>query len=238
MTDNKAPEPGQEPTEPQAPPAPAVSEPSDTAPSAPIGVTEDQLKELGVSLLEEAKSEARRAAQATKDVRFGKFETKLGELEAVVKASGGDWGKVEGDLVQNDLRQQVAANTEALASGSGGGTSWDKEWAEKSQQMLENAAEKYGVTLTEEEKATFQTMQFETAVDAFGALNDAILAKARGEAIPTAAIASEGAAPASMALGDVDALEANVIRLKTSGATLDERKKALKELTEAQATVS
>ena len=234
MTDNKAPEPGQEPTEPQAPPAPAVSEPSDTAPSAPIGVTEDQLKEFGVSLLVQAAKDA----QSKHDVRISKFETKMSELEAVVEASGGDWSRVSRDLSENDLRQQVAANTEALASGPGGGTSWEEEWADKSQQMLENAAEKYGVTLTEEEKATFQTMQFETAVDAFGALNDAILAKARGEAIPTAAIASEGAAPASMALGDVDALEANVIRLKTSGATLDERKKALKELTEAQATVS
>ena len=229
MTDNEAPESGLESTE-QGVPTPTVSETSDAAPSAPSGVTEDQLKEYGEQWLEQAKAEANKAAQSTKDVRFSKFETEIGELKAVVEASGGDWKKVESDLAENSLRQQVAANTEALTSGSGGGTSWEKEWADTSQQMLEGAAEKYGVTLTEAEKATFQTMRFDTSVQAFGALNDAILAKARGEAIPTAAVASEGAASATTTDTDVEALAAKVQKLMDDGAPLSQRKAAQAEL--------
>ena len=56
-----------------------------------------------------------------------------------------------------------------------------------------DAAAKLGVTLsTEEYNAALFGKKFATKGDAYAALNQAVIAKAKGEAIPTAAVAIEG----------------------------------------------
>jgi hypothetical protein len=194
-----------------AEPAPNVSEvtPEVQQPSVPAGgITEDRLLELLAKDREELKAELggeiERGIQSMKDRRFGKLETKVDEALAIkeqVEAAGG-WDQFlsqrrQADDMQAMLESMINARIPQTAVSAQ--ERWNDEWATESQKILDNAA-KIGIDLTPEEVNTVKFnngIPFKTKGDAYSALNNAIIAKARGETISIAAVATEGGEVAS-----------------------------------------
>ena len=228
-------ESAQEPTEPKAPPAPQVSAVSGDKPgSSGKGLSEVRFAELLEERDKRLLEQVERLQQSTKDRRFARLEKGIQELRTIkarLEDSKGDWSALEREATENEYLGRLE-QLEARLSGPDGGSSWDREWATDSERMLKQAAEKYGVILSPAELASISGRTFETRTDAFGALNDVILAKARGEEVPAAAIASEGGAtPAGGS--DVEALLKKTQDLKARGASKKDRHAALDELVRA-----
>lgn len=186
---------------------PQVSETEEVQqPSVPSGgITEDRLS----ALLEE-KLEARlsalqeqlaRQAQSAKDRGISANAKQINEILSRLDALGGNREALIQEADQATLLKKISELEARLSQGpaqpvqmSSPQTAWQAEWRDDSQKVLDAAA-KSGVSLTSEEynSAMFNNGRpFGSKGDAYAALNRAIVAKAKGEAIPMAAIATEG----------------------------------------------
>lgn len=189
---------------------PVVPEISDQEPeveptSSPEGLTEARLKELldaqRKALEEEFEERMKRVAQSTKDRRIGKLETKLDEL-LVAREQGltlDDLIKEQSETQTLESRIDAILATKLSQPTRATGETWQEEWARESQKVLDKA-KKRGVEVTKEEynKAMFNNGQpFNSKGDAYAALNDLIVAKAKGESISVSAVATEGGDVAS-----------------------------------------
>ena len=170
---------------------------------APAGLTEERLQELLDVQRAALEETIERKVQSTKDRRIGKIESKVDELLALreqVEAAGG-WDPI---INQRQSEDALDARLNAILDArlprqpasqpvpADPKLAWQKEWNAESQKILD-AAVQLGVTLTTEEyNAALFGKKFQTAGDAYVALNQAILRKGRGEAIPGAAVVVEG----------------------------------------------
>ena len=211
--------------EPVEPAVPEVSEVIEEVqqPSVPdTGLTESRLEQLLAAQderFEAMEERLERAAQSAKDRGISKNAQEIAAIRGQLESLGGDWGALQAQAETQSLYDRIAQ----LESG---GTSspapapiaqvWQEEWASESQK-IQDAAAKRGVNLAPEEynAAMFNNgVAFKTKGDAYAALNNAIIAKAQGEAIPVAAVATEG--------GDVAAPPAPPAEPKAFRQQLDE----------------
>lgn len=212
---------------------PKVSEPTEVKPpSVPSGgITEDRLQELLAAQRAELEEVISKGVQSIKDRRIGQLETKVDEalaLKSEVEAAGG-WDQFlvqrqQADLLDKKIEQLVEAR---ISQGAGKSvqmptaqTSWQAEWRDESQKILDAAA-KSGVSLSKEEynAAMFNNGRpFNSKGDAYAALNQAILRKSKGESISVAAVATEG--------GDVAKPPAPPATPKTAAQRFEEAKAA------------
>lgn len=164
------------------------------------GITEDRLQELLSQQREELEEVVSRSVQSIKDRRIGQLETKVDEALAIkdqVDAAGG-WDQFLAQAQQaENLEKRVvdmvqAHLLKANVSPAQPQKDWRSEWKTESQEILDAAAED-GITVTREEvnQAIFGK-NFQTKGEAYAAVNKLIVAKAKGEAIPTAAVTTEG----------------------------------------------
>jgi hypothetical protein len=193
------PESGLPTEEPQDPQVPVVSEVADDKPtSAPSGLTEDKLKEILDARFEAIADRLEKQAQSVKDRRIGKIETKLDELMALrEQAEKRGWDDVLADAQQAEtfeatVQKMLDARLPAAAAPRSAEEEWRSEWASEAKKIVDSA-EKLGISLsTEEYNQAMFGKKFATKADAYGALNAAIIAKAKGEGTPAAAVAPEG----------------------------------------------
>ena len=187
------------PEEPQDQPVPAVSEVSEVKPaSAPVGLTEDKLAEILEARFKVQTENLERQFQSIKDRRIGKIESRLDDLVALrEQAEKRGWDTVIADAEQAEvLEARVSKILDARLPSAPVARSpeddWRAEWAGESKKTLD-AAEKLGVRLTTEEyNAALFGKKFNTKADAYAALNAAIIAKAKGEGTPVAAVTVDG----------------------------------------------
>lgn len=168
---------------------------------AESGLTEERVLELlgtQFKALEEKIENFSRQAQSVKDRAISKNAKELADIKARLEAVGGDWGALSQEAEQDSLAQRLEqleariSQTAASQRTADPKAAWTAEWSEESQKVLD-AAEKLGITLsTEEYNAVFLGRKFKTKGDAYAALNQAMISKAKGEAMPTAAVATEG----------------------------------------------
>lgn len=235
MTD-EAVESAAESKEQVAPPAPQVSEASRQEPSAPSGVTEDTLKQMFSDFENRMNESLERQVQSQKDKRFARIEKDLESLRNIrerLEANQGDWSALEREAVENEYLSRLDQIESQLSKPQSGGANWEQEWAQQSEAMLKDAADKYGVNLTPEEMAAVSGRTYESYSQAFGALNDVILAKARGEAVPRAAIVPDSVGQTSPPPGDVDTLTNKLQQLIKDQAPVAEINAIREELTRA-----
>ena len=188
-------QPTKEPTELAIPQVSEVTEVQQ--PSVGGGVSEARLTELLEAQRTALLEDFDRKLQSQKDRRIGKLEGKVDELlatKAAVEAAGG-WDQViSQQQYAEDLKAELNAALDARLSQAPASQpdNWRAEWDAESRKIMDAAA-KLGVTLsTEEYNAALFGKKFATKGDAYAALNQAVIAKAKGEAIPTAAVATEG----------------------------------------------
>ena len=184
----------QEPTELAIPQVSEVTEVQQ--PSVGGGVSEARLTELLEAQRTALLEDFDRKLQSQKDRRIGKLEGKVDELlatKAAVEAAGG-WDQViRQQQYAEDLKTELNAALDArLSQTPASQPDWRAEWDAESRKITD-AASKLGITLsTEEYNAALFGKKFATRGDAYAALNQAVIAKAKGEAIPRAAVATEG----------------------------------------------
>ena len=140
--------------------------------------------------------------QSTKDRRIGKLESKVDELLALrqeVEAAGG-WDPIISQQQQvetiearlNKILDARLSQAPASQPAADPKSAWQAEWDAESRKITD-AASKLGVRLSPEEyNAALFGKKFETKGDAYAALNQALLRKGAGEAIPAAAVVTEG----------------------------------------------
>jgi len=177
---------------------PQVSEVTEVQqPSVGGGVSEERLTELLEAQRTALLEDFDRKLQSQKDRRIGKLESKVDEIlatKAAVEAAGG-WDQViSQQRYAEDLEAKLNAALDARLSQPPASQpdNWRAEWDAESRKIMDAAA-RLGVTLsTEEYNAALFGKKFATRGDAYAALNQAVIAKAKGEAIPKAAVATEG----------------------------------------------
>ena len=211
-------------TEPVEPVVPQVSEVIEEVqqPSVPSeGLTEDRLLEI----LAERDEKATRAAQSAKDRAISRNAKDIADILERFEASGNS----AAEFVQETDRQATIEATQAWQAGIESrlqqlavptGQDWQSEWTADSQKILDAAA-KSGVELSQDEynAAMFNNgIAFDSKGDAYAALNQAIVSKAKGESISVAAIATEG--------GDVAKPPAPPAEPKTATQRFEEAKAA------------
>jgi len=194
--------------EPKEPAVPAVSDlESDVQPpSVPSeGITEDRIKELVEAQLEARlkteREELKRESQSVKDRGISKNSKQINEILARLDALGGNREALIQEVDQQtllreieNLKAQISQRSVQPVQMPSAKTAWQAEWRDESQKILDAAA-KSGVKLTPEEYngAMFNNgVPFHTKGDAYAALNQAIVRKAKGESISVAAVATEG----------------------------------------------
>ena len=189
--------------EPVEPTIPEVSEvtPEVQQPSVPeTGLTESRLEQLLKAQderFEAMEERLERAAQSAKDRGISKNAQEIAAIRGQLESLGGDWGALQAQAETQSLYDRIAQLEGGVTSSPApapDAQEWREEWASESQKILDAAA-KREVTLSPEEynAAMFNNgVAFNTKGDAYAALNQAILAKAQGEAIPVAAVATEG----------------------------------------------
>ena len=175
---------------------PEVQQPS----PAPTGQTEERLEKLigAVTALNEKVEKLSRQEQSAKDRAISKTARELAEVKARLDAFGGDWNalaqEAEAQTYQQRLSALEARVSQAPASQPAADpkSAWRAEWDAESQKILD-AASRLGVALTPDEyNAAMFGKKFTTKGDAYAALNQALLRKGAGEAIPAAAVVTEG----------------------------------------------
>lgn len=217
---------------------PAVSQAEQEVkpPSVPTdGKTEDRLEKLLQerldARLEEVEERFERMAQSAKDRGISKNAQEISSIRQQLEALGGGdeaWNVIQQQAEQQTLLNRIAQLEQQVSQGpaqpvqmpSAQGRSWQEEWREDSQKILDAAA-KSGVDLAPEEynSAMFNNGRpFDSKGDAYAALNQAILAKAKGENISIAAVATEG--------GDVAKPPAPPAKPKTAAQRFEEAKAA------------
>lgn len=191
-------------------------------PSVPSeGLTEDRLLEI----LAERDEKTARAAQSAKDRAISRNAKDIADILERFEASGDS----AAEFVQETDRQATIEATQQWQAGIESrlqqlavptGADWQSEWAADSQKILDAAASN-DVELTPEEynAAMFNNgVAFNTKGDAYAALNQAIVSKAKGESISIAAVATEG--------GDVASPPVPPAPPKTSAQQFEEAKAA------------
>jgi len=164
------------------------------------GLTEDRINELLEEKLGALNEKLERQAQSAKDRAISAQAKQINDILARLDQLGGNREALIQEADQQELLAKIS-RLEAQISRPGqpvqtasAGKSWQEEWRDDSQKILDAAA-KDGVTLTTEEynSAMFNNgVKFLSKGDAFAALNRAIIAKTKGESIPIAAVATEG----------------------------------------------
>lgn len=200
-------------------------------PSQAESETEDRLTKLleaQEERFEAMEERLERMAQSAKDRGISKNAQEISAIRQQLEALGGDWGalqqQAERETLYNEieqLKQRISQEPTAPARQEADPKSaWQAEWREESQKILDAAA-KSGVDLAPEEynSAMFNNGRpFDSKGDAYAALNQAILAKAKGENISIAAVATEG--------GDVAKPPAPPAKPKTAAQRFEEAKAA------------
>ena len=215
--------------EPVEPVVPEVSEVIEEVqqPSVPeTGLTESRLEQLLKAQderFEAMEERLERAAQSAKDRGISKNAQEIAAIRGQLESLGGDWGALQAQAETQSLYDRIALLEGGVTSSPAPAPVaqvWQEEWASESQK-IQDAAAKRGVNLEPEEynAAMFNNgVAFKTKGDAYAALNNAIIAKAQGEAIPVAAVATEG--------GDVATPPAPLAPPKTSAQQFEEAKAA------------
>ena len=187
----------------QAPEVQEVSTPAIEVqqPSVPeaTGLTEDRL----VEILDQRDETASRKAQSQKDRGISRNAKDIAALLDRFNDMGGDEdaaNRLVADAETQALLQtverleaQVFSQSAAAPAPTGEGA-WQDEWAVDSQKILD-AAEVSGVQLSNEEYNLAMHnngIAFVTKADAYAALNGALLAKQKGEAMPVSVVSTEG----------------------------------------------
>ena len=159
------------------------------------GLTEARVLELlGTQLkaLDEKIESLSRQAQSAKDRAISKTAKELADLKARLDAAGGDWNTLAREAEAQTLYQRLDGLEARLSQAPASQPTWQAEWDTESRKVLD-AASKFGITLTTEEyNAAFFGKKFKAKGDAYAALNAVIIAKAKGESISAAAVATEG----------------------------------------------
>jgi len=204
-------------------------------PSVPAGgITEDRLQKLLQEQLDERlkgmEERFERMAQSAKDRGISKNAQEISAIRQQLEALGGGeeaWNVLQQQAEQQTLLNRIQQLEQQISQGPAQPvqmpsqqSAWQAEWREESQKILDAAA-KSGVTLsTDEYNAAMHNngVAFVTKGDAYAALNQAILHKARGEAISVAAVATEG--------GDVAQPPAPPAEPKTAAQRFEEAKAA------------
>jgi len=237
MTDQEL-EGAPEATEQEELAVPAVSQAEEEVqqPSVPAGgITEDRLEKLLQDRLdkrlEEMEDRFERMAQSAKDRGISKNAQEISAIRQRLEALGGGdeaWNVIQQQAEQQTLLNRIAQLEQQISQGpaqpvqmpSSPKEAWQAEWRDESQKILDAAA-KSGVTLATDEynAAMFNNGKpFGSKGDAYAALNQAILHKAKGEAISVAAVATEG--------GDVAKPPAPPAEPKTAAQRFEEAKAA------------
>ena len=211
---------------------PAVPEVSEVEqevqqPSVPSeGITEARLNELLDSRLGSLTEELEKQAQSAKDRGISANAKQINDILSRLDELGGNRDALIQEVDQTTLLQKVAeleaqiSNATVPVERAVGKTAWQSEWTGEAQKILDAAA-KSGVELSQEEynAAMFNNgVAFGSKGDAYVALNQAIVSKAKGESIPVAAIATEG--------GDVARPPAPPAEPKTTAQRFEEAKAA------------
>ncbi len=171
-------------------------------PSVPsVGITEDRIEELLDARLGELKAELDKQAQSAKDRGISANAKQINEILARLDQLGGNREALIQEVDQQalltkiaNLETQISQRPASPTQTADAQSAWQVEWRDDSQKVLDAAAKK-GVSLTQDEynAAMFNNgVPFPSKGDAYAALNQAILAKAKGEAIPIAAVVTEG----------------------------------------------
>jgi hypothetical protein len=174
-------------------------------PSVPQGgIAEDRIEELlkaQEKRFQEMEDRFERMAQSAKDRGISKNAQEISAIRQQLEALGGDWGALQQQAERQTLYDRIDELEARISQGPASpmqmpsqGRPWQEEWRDESQKILDAAA-KSGVQLTKAEynAAMFNNdIPFATKGDAYAALNQAILAKAKGENISIAAVATEG----------------------------------------------
>jgi len=167
---------------------------------APTGQTEERLEKLigAVTALNEKVEKLSRQEQSAKDRAISKTAKELAEVKARLDAFGGDWNALAQEAEAQTYQQRLAAlearisQAPASQPAADPKSAWRAEWDAESQKILD-AASRLGVALTPDEyNAAMFGKKFTTKGDAYAALNQALLRKGAGEAIPAAAVVTEG----------------------------------------------
>lgn len=194
--------------EPVEPAVPEVSEVIEEVqqPSVPdTGLTESRLEQLLKAQderFEAMEERLERTAQSAKDRGISKNAQEIAAIRGQLESLGGDWGALQAQAETQSLYDRIAQLETGVTSSPAPAPIaqvWQEEWASESQK-IQDAAAKRGVNLAPEEynAAMFNNgVAFKTKGDAYAALNNAIIAKAQGEAIPVAAVATEGGSVAT-----------------------------------------
>ena len=187
----------------QAPEVQEVSTPATEVqqPSVPeaTGLTEDRL----VEILDQRDEVTSRKAQSQKDRGISRNAKDIAALLDRFEDLGGDENaanKLVADAETQALLQtvqrlesQIQAG-QAAPAGPPAKDAWQSEWTVDSQKILD-AAEVSGVVLSNEEYNLAMHnngIAFDTKADAYAALNGALLAKQKGEAMPVSVVSTEG----------------------------------------------
>ena len=210
--------------EPVEPVVPEVSEVTEEVqqPSVPSeGLTEDRL----IEILNERDEKTARTAQSAKDRAISRNAKDIADILERFEASGDS----AAEFVQETDRQAGIEATQQWQAGIESrlqqlsvptGQDWQSEWTADAQKILDAAA-KSDVELSQDEynAAMFNNgIAFGSKGDAYAALNQAIVSKAKGESISVAAIATEG--------GDVARPPAPPAEPKTTAQRFEEAKAA------------
>jgi hypothetical protein len=235
MTDNEATDSAEEVQEQAAPPAPQVAEVSPAGDSAPSAVTEDTLTEM-FSKFREGLVEELRVTQSNKDKRFDRIEKDIAGLRSIkerLDANDGDWSALEREAVENEYLSRLS-DLEAKLSAQDGGSSVTQEWEVGISKVRKNAEEKYNVSLSNDEIAQItEGKTYASYSDAFADITDAFLAKATGNSLPQAAVATGGGGQTAPPPGDVDTLTEQLKGLIADQAPLADIKAKQAELQQA-----
>jgi len=196
-------------------------------PSVPSeGITEARLQELLDSRLGSLTEELEKQAQSAKDRGISANAKQINDILSRLDELGGNRDALIQEVDQTTLLQKVAeleaqiSNVPVPVGQAVGKTAWQSEWTGEAQKILDAAA-KSGVELSQDEynAAMFNNgMAFTAKGDAYVALNQAIISKAKGESISVAAIATEG--------GDVAKPPAPPAEPKTTAQRFEQAKAA------------
>jgi hypothetical protein len=197
-------------------------------PSVPgVGITEDRINELLEEKLGALTDQLEKQAQSAKDRGISANAKQINDIFARLDELGGNKEALIQEVDQqalldkiNTLEAQISQGPASPVQMPSGKSAWQAEWAEEAQKILDTAA-KSGVSLSKEEYngAMFNnSIQFKSKGEAYAALNQALISKAKGEAIPVAAVATEG--------GDVAKPPAPPAEPKTATQRFEEAKAA------------
>jgi hypothetical protein len=166
-------------------------------------------------------------AQSAKDRGISANAKQINDILARLDELGGNRDALIQEVDQQTLLSKISSLEAQISQGPAqpvqmpsAKAAWQAEWRDESQKVLDAAASD-GVTLTKEEvnAAMFNNnVPFASKGDAYAALNRAILAKAKGENISVAAVATEG--------GDVAKPPAPPAEPKTATQRFEEAKAA------------